>query len=84
MFDGLIVLLMLFIVLVYLVNSRSIKDAAIHMIQSGEMIVKDPDKEIHNLQTQSRWCTKGMVSIGIIILIVGVVVIRDFVIILFH
>ncbi|MDN4107014.1 hypothetical protein QYF56_27075 [Paenibacillus polymyxa] len=83
MFDGLIVLLMLFIVLVYLVNSRGMKEAAIQMIQSTEMTVNDPDKEIRKLQLQIRWCTSGMLSIAIVILALGVVVIRQFAILLF-
>ncbi|CCC86241.1 hypothetical protein PPM_p0091 (plasmid) [Paenibacillus polymyxa M1] len=83
MFDGLIVLLMLFIVLVYLVNSRGMKEAAIQMIQSTEMTVNDPDKEIRKLQLQIHWCTSGMVSLAIVILALGVVVIWQFAILLF-
>ncbi|QNR65226.1 hypothetical protein IAQ67_15020 [Paenibacillus peoriae] len=84
MFDGLIVLLIFFVVLVYLVNSRGMKEAAIQLIESEEMTVKDPDIEIRKLKTQIRWCTKGMVSLAIVMLGIGVVVIREFAILLFQ
>ncbi|GAA0847953.1 hypothetical protein ABER99_21835 [Paenibacillus glucanolyticus] len=78
MFDKLVILLLLFVGLVYLSNTRSMKVVTLQMISSGEKKVDDIDKESKTIQSQIRWLTNGMVALCFVLLLVGVVTLSDF------
>ncbi|WP_240416676.1 hypothetical protein [Paenibacillus periandrae] len=84
MFDKLMILLILFIVFVYLFNLRGIKNATLALIVSGQKETVDQEKDVRIIKKHIMWYTRAIVALCLVLLALGVVTIREFVILLFQ